>query len=387
MSEKFDGGCFMRKILLVIFTVLFFSGQNFAQAPAQKKNGNLKTKGLALEVTFYKGNPPSFIPFSEKDAEFGRTWYSRFRRVQNFQMPSDALPVRAVNIVPLMNKDSVKVAVSVFTGKTFHEREEKVASYNLRENERIIVNELTAFGVEPFELSLVWFNSSKSFLSTIVNLTDSLKVKGTEPIEATSPTYIVHFFNASDKPIIAFTLETTINGRMNLSGMPQGESGEVLIGAGREYKKEIRISLEGMMALSKKGMKSSNQSLIIKSVVFADGSYEGDLNDAALFLGFTVGRKIALKQHINLIKQFETTESFLTQIENLTVKADADIIAETSRKFNLRILRRSVETAINGMKMKLRQEFEQIKNKKPDEIRAWLNKKETDYQNWLARLP
>jgi hypothetical protein len=376
----------MKKVSLAFFTILIFSGISFTQSLAQKTQ-KLNTKGLALEVTFYKGTPPAFISYSDKNAEFGRTWYSRFRHIPNFQLSADALPVRAVNIIPTLNRDSVTVAVSVFTGKVFHEREEKVASYNLKQNERIIVNELTAFGVEPFELSLVWLNSSKSFLSTIVNLTNSLKVKGTEPIESTLPTYLIRFFNASDKPIIAFTLETTLNGRVNLSGMPQGEFGEALIGAGKEYEKEVRVSLEGMIALSKQGIKSPNQALIIKSVVFADGSHEGDLNDAALFLAFTVGRKIALKQQINLIEQFETSESFLKQIENLPAKSDAEIITETSRKFNLRILRGSVEIAINGMKMKFRQEFEQIKNKKPVEIRDWLNKKKVEYQTWLARLP
>jgi hypothetical protein len=380
-------GTTLNKILSVFIILSVLVGLIFAQSSTQK-NRSLVTKGLALQIIFAPDRPPTFIEYIQKKAEFGHAWYAGFKRLPNFRLPSDALPVRAVNIVPRLEKNAVTVAVSVFRGKTTHEKEEPVITFTLKEDEKVVVRELISFGVEPFELSLVWFNPERSSLSTVVNYTSSLSVTRVESTVSTLPTFIVHFLNKSDKPILAFTFEIRVEDRIRLSGMPQGDLGLSLIEAGGSYRNPIKNALQIVKA--EKGDRppiEPLQTLFVKSVIFADGSYEGDTNDAMTFLSFTVGRRIILKELIKLIKQFETTQSLISEIDNLKISLDEQNLVEYSNKFKLPISRSSVNIAINGEKLKFRQAFESIKNQKTEEIRLWLSKKEIEYLNFLSRLP
>jgi hypothetical protein len=391
----------MYKKLTPVFLILFLGNIFGLAAFAQKSSPT----GLTLEINFYKGRPPAYQTVAESATEAGWAWYSLFKRIPDFQISADSLPVRAVKIVPYLEKDAVKINVSVFTGRKIHEKEETVGVYSVRENERVTIKDLARFGVEPFEIAVVRVASAASVLPSVVNKTNSLQITGIEPIFSTLPSYKIRMLNTSAKAVSAFTFETTVNGQRRLSGLPQGGKGKPLIESGATFEKEISNSLEHKQPLNGQiPPVQENQILVISSVIFDDGTYEGDAKNAAGFRAFTLGRKVQLKKIIALLQKATETDAQISVLDNLDKQFAAlgrevddvsfnELVKEfptltEKEKTNLRI---SAEVASNGIQAETRKELQIFRNNNStanaDSIRAWLATATEQYQNWLVRLP
>ncbi|MCA1638495.1 MAG: hypothetical protein LC768_09215, partial [Acidobacteria bacterium] len=357
----------MNRKMSLVFVGLFLVNA-FGLAGFAQKNSPGE---LVLEITFLNGRPPAYQTISESAANSKWAWYSLFKRTPDFQIPAGGLPVRAVKFVPYFEKDSVKINVSVLTGQKFHDEEKVVGAYSARENERIVIKELKNFGVEPFEIAVVRVAPSASVLPSVINKTNSLQVIGVEPNFSTLPTYKLRLLNTSDKAISAFAFETLVNNQKRLSGMPQGTQGAALIEAGETFEKLIPNSLQNVkMPDGAVPTVQPNQTIVITMVVFADGSYEGEMFAAAGFRGFLVGRKTALKQIINILQPNTKPENLARQMSNLQITLDeadfAALLKEFSalsekEKANLRV---PVEVAVSGVKKDFLRQLEEAQNLK-----------------------
>ncbi len=232
----------MNRKLLIMFVILCFgSASGLAQSAPQKPVPN----GLVLKIVYFKGRPTAYNPVPDINAKPSGGWFALFQRIPNWQPPSaDALPVRAVNIISRLEGNAVKVNVSVFTGQKFHDREEFVADYLIGENEMIEVKELSKFGVEPFELSVVRVAPTVTTLPTVDNKTVSLAVTSIEPHYSTLPSYKIKFLNNSSKAVSAFTFETLSSDVRRLSAMPHKPEGEILIKSGETYERILPNALQ-----------------------------------------------------------------------------------------------------------------------------------------------
>ena len=380
----------MNRKLSSVFFALILSNAFVIAGFAQKDSSG----GLALEVTFFKGRPPAHIEIAESAAKAKWAWYSLFERTANFKPADDALPVLAVKFVPFLEKDTVKINVSVLVGKKTHEDEKTVGVYTARENERLTIKELANFGVEPFEIAVVRVAPSATVLPTVVNKTNSLQITGIEPNFSTLPTYKLRLLNTSDKAIIAFAFETLVNNQKRLSGMPQGERGAALIEAGETFEKVLPNALQNVkMPDGTVPSVQPNQTIVITMVVFADGSYEGDILAAANYRGFLSGRKTALKQIINFLQPSAQPENLAKQMSNLQIVADETEFAALTKEFSALAekekssLRMAIEIGANGAKRDFLRELEEAQNLKPEEFRVWLAEIKESYQKWLAELP
>lgn len=374
----------------LIFIGLFLANAfNFAGFAQKNSSG-----GLALEITFYKGKPPAFQTIAESSASAKWAWYSLFERTPDFQPSAGTLTVRAVKFVPYLEKDAVKINVSVLTGQKFHDNEKVVGVYTARENERIVIKDLTNFGVEPFEIAVVRVAPSATVLPSVINKTNSLQVTGVEPNFSTLPTFKLRLLNTSDKAVSAFAFETLVNNQKKLSGMPQSERGAVLIEAGETFEKVIPNPVQNVkMPDGSVPAVQPNQTIVITMVVFADGSYEGDVITAASFRGFSAGRKSVLNQIINLLQPTVQPENLAKQILNLQIVVDEPNFTALLKEFpalsekEKERLRVSVEVAANGVKRDFLREFEKAQNLKPEEYRVWLTETKESFQKWLTKLP
>jgi hypothetical protein len=225
-----------RLIIAIVVTVCVFTGTR-AQ-PAQRPS---TLTGIALEVTYLAGQAPTYQTVPWASAPRGWVWYGRFGRVAGWQLPAGAQPIQAVRIVPFLDEEAVRITVSVLRGEKFHDTEDQVASYSVRENERVTLTALKDFGIEPFEIRVVRVAPQTSELPTIVNNTKSLEVIGIEPLISTFPLYKLTLHNLSNKNISALRINVALEGRTRQSGMPQGDYGEPLIKAGvyRELKQRL----------------------------------------------------------------------------------------------------------------------------------------------------
>ena len=142
----------MNKKLSIILLILCFGNiLGLAQTSKEKPTPT----GLALEITFFKGRPPAYLSISESLATAKWAWYASFRQLPDFQTSAERLPVQAVKFIPYLKDGVVKIKVRVFTGQKSFEKEEAIALYSMRENERASVKELVNYGVEPFEIAVV----------------------------------------------------------------------------------------------------------------------------------------------------------------------------------------------------------------------------------------
>lgn len=383
-------------VLQVLLLAAFFG----VGVKAQEKANESVPNGLVLEVTYFKGRPPAFQTISPKESKCG-AWYALFRRIGNRPSNAGSLPVRAVNIVSHLEGDAAKVRISVFTGIKYHDKEEFVADYTIRENEKAVIKELTEFGVEPFQIGAVRNLPTISDLPTPVNKTDSLQIVNVEPNYSTLPTYKLKLLNSSGKAVIAFTLEERADGEVKLSAMPQGNQGEFLIAPGGTIEKIIPSSFERKTYNKEPIAAQPNREIVVSSVVFEDGSYEGDFLKAANFLAFALGRKSQLQKILHLLESALNSRSDLNelyeQISNLSLETDDNAYNELmgklpnlteNQKSNIRNAAQIASHRVRKITLEgLASFMESQKGVKKNKNNEWLIKTKREYGDWLAKLP
>ena len=189
----------MNKRRMIVPAIVLIMSSVVTGSEAQQKEDASSPMSLALEVTFYKGMAPTYQPVPEQESSPSKMWYGRFRRIASWQGPEGSLPVRGVNIVTRRESDAIKINVSVFTGDQVFDKEEPVATYLVRENERIVTAELTRFGVQPFEIGVIKKAKVIPDLLPVKNDTQSIQVIGLEPKDSTLPFYSLSLKNVSGK--------------------------------------------------------------------------------------------------------------------------------------------------------------------------------------------
>ncbi len=386
----------MNRKLAIVFVILCFGNIFGLAQTAQKKN---VPNNLVLKIVSFKGKPASFQAVPEPSAGPEGGWFSLFQKISNWQLPAGELPIQAVNFVLRGEANGVKVTCSVYRGK-FHEKEEFVAVYLIRENETVTVKELAKFGVEPFELSVVKAAPAVSAAPSVVNETNSLQAT-VEMNNSALPSYRLKVMNNSTKAVSMFSFITTSNNTFQLSGMPQGFQGEPLIKPGEIYEDVLPNTFQPEKNASEQiPAAAPNLILTVTSVVFADGTYEGNLQNAAQFLAFTFGRTSQLKRIISLLneaaKNNYQVDKFSQQLSNLDFDVDQTDFDEFLKQFppaNERgktSLRDSTKGAANLVKKTILLELQAFeanqKNPETNTFQDWLKATKEKYQNWLARL-
>lgn len=384
----------MSRILLAAFVILCFAGAFGAAQTASKK---AVPNGLALKIVYFKGKSPAYISVPDATAKEG-AWFALFQRIPNWQPSADALPVRAVNIISRVEGNAVKVSVSVFTGLKLHEREEFVADYLIGKNETVEVKELLKFGVAPFEISVVAVTPSVTVLPSVDNKTVSLEVVSVEPNYSTLPSYKIKFLNNSSKAVSAFTFETLSNNISRISSMPHNLDGETLIKPGEVFEKIISKAL-GLEKNSDAQIPAivPNEVFRINAVIFEDGTFEGDVKDAAQFLAFQFGDASQLRQIVPLLHKADAGDfrngELSRQISNLGVGIDQIALVEFLKGFptlsdrEKSAFRGSAEIASQATKTVILKELKAFEaNQNKVEIEDGIKAMREKYQNRLARL-
>jgi len=398
-----------RRLTISLIIVVVMCSAFAARAALLQEEQKTRTAptGLALEIVFYQGKAPAYQPVSHPEAKQLGAWHALFGHVPSWQPAADSLPVKAVNILPRLEGDHVRIVVSVHLGVKFFEREESVATYNVRENETISVSELTRFGVVPFEIKLVRVNPITTSPPPVVNKTESLVVSGIVANVSTLPSYKLTLQNLSGKNVAALGVEVHVNGQRRISSMPQGEDGKAVIEAGATHKLYVAAANNGQMTGAGYTPETPpNQEIVITTVVFDDGSYEGDAETAASFRAFQVGRKAQVARLVALLRQASdstdrdgatTLESLKAQVASLSNEAEAAAVNDLRREFptfnrnGKTDIKASVEIALNGVKTDFLKEIQKYERESAESAnesnyRAWLNARKARYEKWLSNL-
>jgi hypothetical protein len=378
-------------ILAIVFTLSFFE-----YSSAQSQQARPSATGLAVEVTYFEGRGPAYEPVRRTKLPRGEgSWFGLFGRVKEWQLPTGAQPVSAVRVVPYLDGDTVKVTVSVLRGEKFLDVEDIVGTYTVRENEGIAIDSLRDFGVEPFKLKLIRVAPQTPEVPTVLNKTRSLEVVGIEPIVATLPRYKLTLHNLSEKNVSAIRINTMRAGNLSLSGMPQGEEGKPLVEAG-SFKElnEMMVTRAETTAAGYSPAAPRGQQIVLATLVFEDGSYEGDPEPAATYRGHTIGNRAELKRIVGLLEDALASSSSIekvrTQLSNLSYDFDQSDMAVLASAFP-EIDRNKLQTHIDVAMHLLRKEvFDNLDRFQPGpgsaDFRVYLQTMKDRYAGWLLRL-
>jgi hypothetical protein len=348
---------------------------------------------LALQVTYLNGTPPAYQRVTA-ERQKGGTWYSRFGRVTGWQLPQGDQPVSAVRIIPYLEGDTVRIAVSVLRGR-FHDTEDRVATYRRRENESVMVAALSGVGVEPFEIKVVRVGPQTSELPVLANKTNAVQIIAIEPIVSTFPIYVLKLHNFSGKNICALYVKTIADGRP-MTGMPQGKDGEPLIKAGDAIElKQPLITLAQPQSEGFAPASPSSQQIVIASAVFEDGSYEGEVEPAATYRAMEAGRKMELKRIVpvlesalNIPASLEDLRMRITTLSYDVDEAEVATLAEAFPQIGRPRLKASTEVTIHVVRKDLLEELKrlQLSEVSAGDFQTWLLRTKDRYSNWLSRL-
>ena len=283
-------------------------------------------RGVALEVMYAKGAILAYQRIGEW------TWYEGFRRLSDWKPRQGEVPVAAVRIATRLDGDIIKARVTVLRGKN-HETEDFVAEYIVSSEKPIVIRELSDLGVEPFEMLLVRAPATIADPPAVTNRTKSLQVS-LEPSQSTIPAFTARILNNSQKPVAAFSYYTFADGRRRGIGQPRKKEGGALIKPGESYELKLRQAMKvSAISTGEVPPVAPSQIFEVTSVVFTDGTYEGDAYGAANYLAGNAGEKAMLQRFLDLIrsKEFTRTED---QVRAAIAAVSVDsITAEMVQRF------------------------------------------------------
>jgi len=363
---------------------------------------------LALEVTFYPGRKPAYENVPGPDSKPSGAWFGFFARVASWQAPPDAPPAEAVRVISKVEGDAVRVTVSILSGSKAFENEQPVGTYLIRETEKITIDDLKHFGIEPFQIKLIRVDPNVPAVPPIIlKGVESVAVINAMPRETTLPAYRIILRNQSNKNIVALGADVVAEGKVQMSSRPRGIDGQPLIPAGKEYwltvmaPKRAQPTADGYVPTS-----LPNLEIQIKAAVFDDGTFEGDAETAAVVLGYQAGEKMELPRLIPLLENALNSEDAdlgkrLRNLESQVSSVGSDAEPSTVQRLATRFsqvggspgneIKMAIEFSATTLKTNLLKEIHQLQTLEPkrltvDLYRTWLSKTKEKYEKWLSGL-
>ena len=302
----------------------------------------------------------------------------------------------------------MSVTVSTLSGKKALENEQPVGTYLIRETEKISIDDLKRFGIEPFQIKLVRVNPNVPPVPPVIlKGVESVVVLNSMPKETTLPSYRIVLRNQSNKNIVALGVDVVAGGRLQISSRPRGIDGQPLIAAGKEYwltvaaPNRAQPTVDGYVPTS-----PSDQQILIKAAVFADGTYEGDAETAAAAKGYRAGEKMMLPRLIPLLEGAlnspnadlrESLRNLDSQVSSVGSDADPEVVQALASEFpqasdaQRKEIKATMEVTATTIKSNLLKEIHSLENdggqpSNADAYRTWLTKTIDRYKTWLSRL-
>jgi hypothetical protein len=370
-------------LLFALIANLLISGA----APAQEKKPEARPTGLAIGIKTHRDSAPSF---SRIPAGF---WSSQFLRDRPLRHKRGELPTKAVKVDCRQEGDGVKVIISAILGLRFHEKEEQIALYKLKENEEITVSGLGEYDIEPFHMKLIRVGEIRNSLPAAISHAQSVIITRIEPVNDTFPAYRVTIKNLSASAVVALALHMKEGERPVAMTMPRGVEDRELIKPGEEHtiimREPVRFqtSADGDRPELFSGLR-----VIVRATLFYDGSFEGDNQSASIAAGYRAGNRLQLTRAINLLEALQESEEkppaaidrLRSQVDLLDATADLRTLVRLEENFfgsslsEGRRVRYPVEAAMNYIK---REVLADISAFEKEYIRT---QGAADFYNWLT---
>jgi hypothetical protein len=281
------------------------------------------------------------------------------------------------------------VIVSTLSGSKALENEQPVGTYLIRETEKISIEDLKRFGIEPFQIKLVRVNPSVPPVPPVIlKGVESIVVISSMAKETTLPSYRIILRSQSNKNIVGLGVDVVAGGRVQITAKPRGIDGQPLIPAGKEY--WLTVLAPNRAEPTPGGYAPtlpSDQQIQIKAAVFDDGTYEGDAETAAAVRGYRAGEKMVLPRLIPLLEDalnssnanlVEALKNLESQVSSVGSDADPQIIQTLSAEFpqqsqvRSREIKSTMEVSATTIKSNLLKEIHTLENEEAQRVTAEL---------------
>jgi hypothetical protein len=323
----------------------------------------------------------------------------------DWKLAPDTAPLTRIRIHPVLERGGVSIKIGgVFDdsqpaaapGPKYGEKEQTIASYFAREGETIMVSELERFGFEPLVLRIVRFQPtpfpepSAKVLPEVVNALKSVAFVGLQSDEPLSHSYKLTLQNLAAKSIVALT----IGAQHGTETMEGGLAPLMLPGA---------IFKTTIGAIASLPPETSPGTLVIGTVLFDDGRYEGDVVAAAEMAARSKGRRVQFSRCLQLLQgipdqpaqeTIRAIQEVRAAMEKLRIDVDPALVADLQSQFPLLPKANGKEwlagRAMDGLKngrhhaLYLLNELEQKRALKPEGFD--LNQSLVDLRERIARL-
>jgi hypothetical protein len=394
----------MKRFYPVVLMLALCGAHGFARtiAPPQKQQqANRLPTDLAVEIR-NAGDGPTYIPGN------GGVWMGRFGRIAEWRPPAGFLPVRAVDFSShVVNETTLEIKVSLHRGERQFDEQTPVAVYQVREGETAVAEELKQFGLLPIEFKVLRAKRPADALPYVESPTTALGLVGVERLDTPFPSYTVRLRNLSGKDIAALVVHSFTARGLSGSTRPWLQNDEPLIKAGEVFEFRARGGSEGQLT-AEGFVPDGLQRVFIPTVLFTDGTFEGEPWPAAKLLAHKEGRKLQLARALAVVKNsLQTIDArgeafavarFRAQVAALAEEVEPQTVETVAAKFpalssaQKAELREGVRFYLHQVKIDLLKsvrEFEDAgggANAPRPAFRQWLAGVKENYERWLARL-
>ena len=387
----------MKKFLILATLLVIAASWSIVNAqqqePALKPSKPAGPPPLLLEVMFNPKMPPGYANVN------GPTELGKWVAISSFvRVPGSAQlspPIRFVKVEPQFNGETAAVRVTLYRGVQGVEQEDFVGIYRLGIGEQKVLNDLRAVGIEPFTIKLLDTMPPLPPSPEFVNDTKAIEIVSVRAENVPNPAYILTLRNLSDKNVRGVGVDMTFDGRLGPTAFFANED-RPLIPAGGTVEQYVRAMMTRSGLAGFFPSVPSAITIHIRSAVFSDLSYEGDVKDACHVEKTTIGQRVYLKDVLSLFDRqlsetftdnVEGVRQFKEKFEALRYYDDYSEKPSTISPACTNMVQGVVNT-VNMMKLEMLRDLNQlITQPRPAfSFRAWMQTRRENYKAWLARL-
>lgn len=368
-------------------------------APSQAQEHST-LNGYAIRITYWGKQyvyTPMYGPELKGDTEFGLVPQAYTRPTSK-----DDDHVSLVRIAASFEGGAWQIKISVIRGGFQDKGEHAVATYSARVGESVRVREMAGLGVEPFEVTIVPVIPEAVAPPEVTNKTRSIGVVSLTPGMIPQP-YRLLLQNLSHKRVAALEVNAYGDKERLYLMWPRGEWDRPLMEAGATFEMELQSAPRGQSAFGEHPPNRPDR-FEVATVVFEDGTYEGEPFLAALINALMAGSKAQLEQVLALLREaFEATGDSNKDVV-LNLKRGASGLSEEAEPAQIKELGARFRTLDDYQKPNLKtyatlglhdvkasllkdiDEFERGNAADSGLLRAWLSKTRDKYGKWLNAL-
>jgi hypothetical protein len=392
----------MKKLLMLAAIVLLASSSAISaqqQPPNPQPSVSVKKAEpvqLLLEIQYNPDVPPAYSTVRGSDEKVSWVWVTRFIRIPGAQTGK---PIEAVKLESQFNGETAAVRVTLLRGDKGFDQEDLLGVYHVGVGEQKMINDLRAAGVEPFSITLLNTVPPLPPPPAFENQTKSVEIASVRSENLPKPAYVVTFRNLSDKNLQALRIDVRRDGRPGTSAFFQHEDGRPIIEPGGTGERYLGVETARRTATGYAPETAASNTIVIRGAVFADMSFEGDVEVACSLESMKLGRRLWLQQVLPLIDQELTkpiedsiaaARQFKAKFSTLIYEFDEPERNRASSVSSACATR--VEMAEVGpklLKLRMLRDLDEVIDKQPSppvNFKAWLEARRTYYKAWLARL-